>query len=175
MDPMALLSGISQSVSLYQTAVRTLDDAKIASATNELNAQLIRLGAEVLAMQKDGLEATERERAYLTRVHNLEGEVRKLEERQADRSRYELHAPYPGTVVLRVKEAARGTEPEHYVCPGCLDNHAVKSILQFNNRAQTVASCPACKTNYRFGDLGVSDEALQKAGAPPGPHGWMAR
>lgn len=150
MDLMAMLSGLTQSVGLYQTAVKTLDEAKIASATHELNAKLMHFGAEVLAMQKEGLQTTERERAHLTRIHELEDQIRELEKRRADRERYDLVEQYPGVFTLRVKESARGSEPEHHLCPGCMDNDAVKSILQFHDEQKIYATCPKCKVGYRF-------------------------
>lgn len=152
MDVMSALNAAAQAVGLIRTAAQTLDEAKIVSATNELNGQLIQLGAEVIAMQKDGVQATERERALLARVHQLEDQVREFERRRAERDRYALVEPYPGTYALRVKEAARGAEPEHHLCPGCLDNDSVKSILQFNGSNHTFATCPKCKQTYRFGD-----------------------
>jgi rubrerythrin len=153
MDVMMLFSGVSQAVSAYKTAVQTLDDAKVVAATNELTAQLIQLGAQVVAQNQDALQATERERAALTRIHELAEKVRELEKFQAERDRYDLVEDYPGTFALRIKEAARGTEPMHYVCPGCMDNSRVKSILQFHDRDKDLAQCPSCKTPYRLKDM----------------------
>ncbi|USY23969.1 hypothetical protein NIZ92_11610 [Alcaligenes sp. 1735tsa3] len=150
MDVMGLISSVTQGVTAYRTAVETLDEAKITAATHELTVQLIHLGAEVLSMQKDRLQATESERALLTRVHYLEEQVRELEKLRAERDRYELVEPYPGIYVFRVKEASRDGEPEHYLCQGCLDNRAVKSILQFQGDKKRLANCPSCKTQYRF-------------------------
>lgn len=152
MDIMTALNAAGQAVGLIRAATQTLDEAKIVSATNELNIQLIQLGAEVIAMQKDGVQATERERTLLARVHELEDLAGKLEKRIADRERYELVEDYPGTFTLRLKEASQNGEPMHHLCPGCLDNKSVKSILQFYNNAKRLAECTTCKTRYRFAD-----------------------
>lgn len=150
MDIMTALNAAGQAVGLIRAATQTLDEAKIVSATNELNIQLIQLGAEVIAMQKDGVQATERERALLARVHELEDLAGKLKKRIADRERYELVEDYPGTFTLRLKEACRNGEPMHHLCPGCLDNDEVKSILQFYTSTKHLAECKTCKTRYRF-------------------------
>lgn len=150
MDLIGLFSTLTNSVSAYKTAVETLDEAKITAATNELQIQLMKVGAEVLSMQKDGVQATERERAALAQVHELSEKIRDLEKRRADRERYELIEPYFGTYVLRVKEACRQGEPDHYLCPHCMDNKSVKAILSFTSEAKEVGRCPECKAYYRI-------------------------
>lgn len=40
----------------------------------------------------------------------------------------------------------------HHLCPGCLDNKNLKSILQFYSDAKRLAECTTCKTRYRFAD-----------------------
>lgn len=172
MDLMTLTSGFGQAINAHRTAVQTLDEAKITAATNELTGQLAHFGAEVLAMQKDGVQATERERAALARVHDLEDRVRELEKQASEVERYELVEEYPGTFAFRIKESARNGEPLHYVCPGCLDNKSLKSILQFSGPQKTIASCPACKVRYRFKES-KRPTGSGLAGAPPGPNGWM--
>ncbi|KDC15339.1 hypothetical protein L504_2144 [Bordetella bronchiseptica F2] len=101
-------------------------------------------------MQKESLQATERERTLLTRVKDLEDEIGGLKKRLADRERYELVEEYPGTFTLRLKEASRNGEPMHHLCPSCMDNKAVKSILQFNQKEKRFGNCPECKQGYRF-------------------------
>lgn len=152
MDVMTALSAAGQAIGLIRVATQTLDEAKIVAATNDLNAQLIQLGAAAIAMQKDGVQATERERTLLARMHELEDQVRQLEKRINDRDRYELVEDYPGTFALRVKESSRNGEPMHYLCPSCMDNDGKKSILQFFGRQRRLAGCTTCKHNYRFED-----------------------
>lgn len=153
MDVTAIFSMVTNAVSTYKAAVELKDEAQIHAATNELQMKLSIALAHVIAVQEKDAERAKSERALLTRVHELEDQVRLFEQRHAERERYELDEPYPGTFTRRVKEAARGSEPEHHLCPGCLDNKTVKSILQFGSRRKTIAHCPQCKTEYRFADL----------------------
>ncbi|HWK72202.1 MAG TPA: hypothetical protein VNS29_15315 [Burkholderiaceae bacterium] len=152
MDVLNMISTLTQGLGAYKAAVQTLDDAKIAAATNELTVQLAHVGAHVLAMQEKAAQATEREGAHLARMRDLEEQVRKLEKRNRDFERYKLVEPYPGTYALLVEESARNGEPEHYLCPGCRDNRGVKSILQFDGDKKRFAKCPECQHSYRFRD-----------------------
>ncbi|MGG4774855.1 hypothetical protein ACLO87_09500 [Paenalcaligenes sp. Me52] len=150
MDPMAIFTGITHGISAYKTAVETLDEAKVTAATNELHIQLMHIGAEVIAMQNKSLESTEREATALARIRELEDQVRKLEKRNRDFSRYDLVEDYPGTFTLRIKESARNGEPVHHLCPSCRDNKSVKSILQITAKNNEIAQCPTCKTEFRL-------------------------
>lgn len=152
MDLMGIFSAVTQSVSAYKTAVETLDEAKVAAATNELTVQLAHIGAHVFAMQEKASQATEREASALTRIRELEEQIRELEKRNRDFSRYDLVEDYPGTFTLRIKEEARNGEPVHHLCPSCRDNKSVKSILQTTPKSKQVAQCPCCKTEFRLRD-----------------------
>jgi len=150
MDLMGIFSAVTQSASAYKTAVETLDEAKVSAATNELQIQLMHLGAEVIAMQNKSLESTERERSLLRSNDDLTDRVRELEKRIAERERYELVEEYPGVFTLRLKESCQNGEPMHHLCPHCMDNGSVKSILQFGGSNKSLGSCSACKALYRF-------------------------
>lgn len=152
MDIPGFFAGVNMAVSAYKTAVKTLDDAKITAATQELDAKLIEAGAHILTQNQKALEATERERTLLGRIHDLEDQVRQLEDRASERDRYELMEDYPGTFAYSIKDDRRGLEPPHYLCPGCLDNRSMKSILQFNGNNKTIGHCFECKSTYRFRD-----------------------
>ncbi len=170
MDVMGLFSGLTQGFSAYKAAVETLDEAKISAATNELTVQLAQVGAHVFAMHEKATQAADREATALARIRDLEEQVRELEKRNRDFSRYDLVEDYPGTFTLRIKEVARNGEPLHYLCPSCRDNKAVKSILQFQDSKKRLAGCPACKTQYRF-----QDEPARKPRPPLTTVGSMRR
>lgn len=151
MDAMGFISGITQAVSAYRAAAQTLDDAKIAAATNELQVQLTHLGAEVIAMQNQSLQATERERALLREKNDLEDRIRELEKKVSERERYELVDVHKGAFAYRLKATSADGEPGHYVCQGCLDNKAMKVVLQRQPVTMNKdAICPQCRTEYWF-------------------------
>lgn len=152
MDVTAIFSMVTNAVSAYKAAVELKDEAQIIAATNELQMKLSIALAHVIAVQEKDAERAKSERALLTRIHELEDQTRDLEKRIADRERYELVEDYPGTFALRLKEASRHGEPLHYLCPGCLDNNKVKSILQFQSKEKRAADCPICNREFRFQD-----------------------
>ena len=163
MDLMSLFSSVTQSMSVYKAAVETVDEAKIAAATNELTAQLAHIGAHVFAMQEKASQATEREATALARIRELEDQVRELEKRNRDFSRYDLVEDYPGTFTLRIKESARNGEPVHHLCPSCRDNKSMKSILQTTPKSKQVAQCPGCKTTFLFSDTKINPLAVGRS------------
>ena len=152
MDIPGFLTGITFATNAYKAAVELQDEAKIIAATYELQAQLTIAGAHCLAMNEKVAAATDSERTLKSRVRDLEDEIAELKRRTAERERYELVQDFPGTFTLRIKEAARGAEPAHHICPGCMDNKALKSILQSENTAHTFYKCPACDTLYRMAE-----------------------
>ncbi|MDQ6212339.1 hypothetical protein [Achromobacter insolitus] len=160
MDIPGFLSGITFAANAYKAAVELKDEAQIAAATYDLQAQLAIAGAHCIAMNEKASTAADRERAAQTRVHELEDRIRQLEKRISERERYELVQNYPGTFTLRLKEAARGSEPLHYICPTCMDNRSVKSILQGKGGANALLTCHECQTRYRFADTPRDGYAL---------------
>ena len=171
MDVPAFLSGITFAASAYKAAVELRDEAQIAAATHELQAQLVIAGAHCLDMNAKVASATESERALKTRVTDLEEQIAELVKRVSDRERYELVEDYPGTFALKLKEACRNGEPVHYLCPTCMDNRAMKSTIQFKYKSKIIGTCYECSKAYRFADnLPINVSKL--AG---GSNGWMGR
>lgn len=150
MDVLALLSGITQAVTAYQVAADAMDKAKIAAATNELHIQLTHLGAQLIAMQNERLQAAERESTLLGENHDLRNRVRELETKASERERYELVDVHMGAFAYRLKASSANGEPVHYLCQGCLDNKAMKVVIQRHSSLNKDAICPACKTEYWF-------------------------
>lgn len=171
MDIPGFLSGITFAANAYKAAVELKDEAQIAAATYDLQAQLTIAGAHCLAMNEKVAAATDSERTLKTRVRDLEDEIAELKRRAAERERYDLVQDFPGTFTLRIKESARGAEPVHHICPGCMDNKALKSILQSENTVHTFYKCPACNTLYRMGQS--PDDYDGPIPMLMGPNTWM--
>lgn len=150
MNAMSFIAGVTQAVSAYRAAAQTLDEAKIASATNELQIQLTHLGAEVIAMQKERVQATEREGAALRAKNDLADKVRELERRASERDRYELVDVFMGSFAYKLKSSSSNGEPVHYVCQSCLDNRDMKVVLQRHISGGKDAKCPECNTGFTF-------------------------
>ncbi|MFY2610485.1 hypothetical protein [Achromobacter ruhlandii] len=158
MDVTAIFSMITNAVSAYKAAVELKDEAQIIAATNELQMKLSIALAHVIAVQEKDAERAKSERDLLNRIHELEDQASALKMRISDRDRYELVEAYPGTFTLRLKELSLNGEPMHHLCPGCLDNNQVKSILQFTGAEKIYANCPACKQLYQLAEDRRVDE-----------------
>ena len=76
----------------------------------------------------------------------LKDALREVQSFQAELDRYSLWETPTGSIVYRLKEAAAGDEPMHYLCPTCVEEKR-KSILQGGERYR---ECPVCKTEFRF-------------------------
>ena len=145
-----MFSGFGTALTAYRAAVQTLDEAKITAATNELTVQLAHLGAKVLTMQQERLQATERERALLREKNDLEDQIASLEQKDRGRARYELVDVNMGAFAYRPKSSCANGEPTHYVCQGCLDNKAMKVVIQRDTTPGRDAICPECETTFWF-------------------------
>jgi rubrerythrin len=76
----------------------------------------------------------------------LEKELMRLKDWEAEKARYALVELYDGALAYAVKEALRGTEPPHYICPSCYQQ-GKKSILQGTtwHLGEHSLACPVCQ------------------------------
>jgi hypothetical protein len=100
-------------------AFKTMYD--MAKALKDINDATIRNGA-VIELQEKILAAREAQTALLERVGELEKEVARLKDWEADKSRYQLAELRRGMVALLIKETMRNGEPVHYICADCASN-----------------------------------------------------
>jgi DNA-directed RNA polymerase subunit RPC12/RpoP len=85
--------------------------------------------AAVIEHQEKIIAAQIAQATLIERVRELEEQVAKLEEWNAEKKKYELRALAPGVFAYALKEEARGTTPMHCLCTRCYE-HGRKSILQ---------------------------------------------
>jgi hypothetical protein len=83
----------------------------------------------VIELQEKILSAQETQSALVERVSELEKEVTRLKNWEADKSRYELTEIAPGILALSIKESMRNGEPLHRICANCA-SEGKKSYLQ---------------------------------------------
>ena len=76
----------------------------------------------------------------------LQGQLAELNALKADLSCYELWKTPSGSLVYRPKHDEKQSEPEHYLCPNCLQKK-VKSILQGHAGWR---ECSSCKAGFSF-------------------------
>jgi hypothetical protein len=86
-------------------------------------------------LQKELLAAQRTQSDLVTRVGELEKEVTRLQDWEADKARYQLAETAPGIVALSVKAEMRNGEPFHRICATCCAA-GKKSYLQQHIRGQ---------------------------------------
>jgi hypothetical protein len=89
--------------------------------------------------------AQEAQSALIGQVRELEKEVTRLKDWEADKTRYELVEIAPGIVTLAIKEAMRDGEPFHCICADCAAKGR-KSYLQSTAQGEfyDVYKCNGC-------------------------------
>jgi hypothetical protein len=101
------------------SAIKTAFD--IAKGLKDID-DTARRNAAVIELQEKILTAQQTQAALIERVGELEKEVTRLKDWEADKARYQLAEIAPGLVALSIKEAMRNGEPFHRICADCAAN-----------------------------------------------------
>ena len=97
-------------------ALKTAFD--MAKGLKDINDATIRNGA-VIELEEKILAAREAQSTLLDRVSELENEVTRLKDWEADKKRYQLADIGKGVVALALKPTMSNGEPMHYICADC--------------------------------------------------------
>lgn len=122
----AAFEGLKGTAEVLEGAIKRRDQTKIDAALSEFMPKL--LAAYASAFQF-GVENS----SLLQERDTLKKQVAELKDWAAEKSRYELAEAAPGVMVMRVKEAMRGSEPMHQICADCYQDGR-KSFLQSETR-----------------------------------------
>jgi hypothetical protein len=122
------------------SALKTAFD--LAKGLKDISDVAIR-NAAVIELQEKILSAQRMQSALAEKVMDLEKEVAGLKAWGADKERYQLAEVASGVLAYAIKEAVRGTEPEHHLCPDCYQK-GQKSVLQKEYREIGRASLLVC-------------------------------
>ena len=112
----------------------------------DIQAKVIELNRTILTAQHEALQAQQTHMMLLTEIGELEAKIARSETWDAEKQRYELKALSSSTFAYMLKPPMRGTEPPHWVCPNCYENHK-KSIFQMAGAlrlARQIFRCSAC-------------------------------
>ena len=78
-----------------------------------------RRNAAVIDLQEKILSAQAAQSSLIQTVSDLEKEMARLKDWEADKSRYELTELAPGIVAFSIRESMRNGEPFHRICANC--------------------------------------------------------
>jgi hypothetical protein len=142
------LTGITNGLVVARAAIEIRDFNQAGAAIADVTQKLLDLQTQVIANNGAFMQLQEKHSA-LTQL------VRELEEKAAERGRYELFELHPGVFVYRshVPPQATGTddprapEPMHYLCPRCFDQQT-KAVLKLIG---THWHCVNCNQTYWTG------------------------
>ncbi|WP_238909160.1 hypothetical protein [Achromobacter ruhlandii] len=150
MDIASAFSSLSAAIGLAQNALSARDERKISDAKQEITRVLIEVQNSCLDLQQKLFASSQAERAAEDACRALAAQVEKLQQRIADRARYELAELSAGVLVLRLNQAEANGEPPHYLCQPCMDNRDKKAVLQRHEEGWVYwMQCPECRYNYR--------------------------
>jgi hypothetical protein len=98
-----------------------------------------------IELQKELLAAQQAHSELIARAGELEKEVARLKDWEADKARYQLAEIAPGIVAFSVKQEMRNGEPFHRICATCCAA-GKKSYLQQHIRGQyyDMFKCRSC-------------------------------
>lgn len=95
----------------------------------EVQSKAIELNQQIIDAQQQIFTANAAQTALVERVRDLEGQIARMEDWDAQKQRYKLAAPFAGCMVYALQKSMSDGEPPHYLCTSCFQK-AQRSILQ---------------------------------------------
>jgi hypothetical protein len=132
-------SALNSAIQITKTAVGLRDSIMIQQEVGKLL-------PIINDAQKEALASYQRELALVKRVEELEAEVKRLKDWEAEKQRYGPKTIATGVVAYALKDRMQGVEGEHCLCPNCFEN-GKKQYLQERRSPQsrrTLLACTGC-------------------------------
>jgi len=149
----AELSAIQAAAGSLKTAGEIVNGLISLTVKAEVRAKVIELQGVILAAQSGAMSAQAAQMELLDRVRELEGELVRLKDWEAEKQRYERVRIDPGVMVPALKkEFVDAGEPPHLLCPNCYQKNE-KSVFQPTPASEfryRIHHCPACNTRLAF-------------------------
>lgn len=144
MPDMAAIAGMMGSIK----AVKDITAAMVSIRdTNAFQEKQFELQSAAIDLQASVFAVNEERTALLDRNRELEAEIARLKNWEAEKQRYELcQTSSIGNFAYRTKPEMRGLEPSHYLCASCFTD-GKKSVLQAKPELRQrlrVFGCPRC-------------------------------
>jgi hypothetical protein len=119
----------------------------------EVQAKAIELNQKIIDAQHQIFEANAAQSSLLERLRDLEGQLARMHDWDAQKQRYRLAAPFSGCMVYALQKSMSDDETAHYLCTACFQK-GQRSILQGKQthgpgRPSAVYYCPSCKSDAK--------------------------
>jgi len=116
----------------------------------EVQARAIELNQKIIDAQNAIFAAQTTQTALVDRVRELESQIARMKDWDAQKQRYQLATPFPGCMVYALKKTMSDGEPPHYLCTSCFQK-GQRSILQGvegrGHRNTSTYHCPVCNSD----------------------------
>lgn len=109
----------------------------------EVQSRAIDLNQKIIDAQHQIFEANATQATLIERIRELESQLARMKDWEAQKQRYELAAPSAGCMVYALKKAMSKGQPPHYLCVACFQKGET-SILQGKQPqvGQSFYECP---------------------------------
>ncbi|HEV2538231.1 MAG TPA: hypothetical protein VGU03_00845 [Frateuria sp.] len=134
-ETVAALGGVKSAIEIVKTILQAKSESDRLSAIGELQAALIEIQQQAMALQATVAELQDKEAG-------LRRENEALRQRASDLSRYQLlQFPETGAIAYELKDELRTQgEVRHFLCANCYQK-GEKAILQQHERSLVCQSC----------------------------------
>ena len=143
-DPTAVAALVTGSKNLFDLSKAALDVAGSIKA----QAKVIELQSQILSIQHSALSASETQAALLKRIDELETEIARLKQWDANKGDYRFEDVGTGAFVYSPKSEPTDTKPNEWLCVHCFED-GQRGVLQFQGQSkdhqENVFACPRCK------------------------------
>ena len=120
-------------------------EAKDLTDTTTMRTKIIEMQGLIMDAQSSAIDARTVHADQADRIRTLETEMARLKAWDAEKARYDLHAPEPGAMVYAVKPEIRGGEPPHWLCPNCYADGKKRFLQGVFGSLGTSWKCRDCK------------------------------
>src|SRR5258708_6000741 len=136
----AASANLNAGLQIAKTLLSMKVGAEVVAKTNELQGVLASAMGQVLELQS----ALHVQHA---RVRELEAQIARHVDFDAQAKRYELKSVSEGALTYALKAGAENGEPEHWLCVHCFERRE-RSILLYARPTlgRRIYACPTCKT-----------------------------
>ena len=118
----AALSSLNVASKFIKGSIEKIKDEAVREKVEELLNAIIPLMSQIISLQTLNSASIKEKEA-------LEKKLKDIEDWQKESIRYELKELASGVYVYGIKEAAKSSEPDHYLCAKCY-NERKKAIIQ---------------------------------------------
>ncbi|MDB6157768.1 MAG: hypothetical protein JWO04_1474 [Gammaproteobacteria bacterium] len=129
----------------------------------EVQSKAIELNQQILDAQHQIFAANAAQTTLVERIRELESQVSRMKDWDAQKQRYKLAAPFPGCMVYALLKPMSEGQPPHYLCTSCFQK-GEPSILQGREGrhskdgwAYAMYCCPNsnCRSEAKTGSVSV--------------------